>query len=93
MQPFDSAVLDDLIVSTKDLNDRTDEWTATFGFPHLCQCDQDYADGKMVEAPECWATMADDALHTCKRFVLVLRAIHGMTEDDKIKALIEEHLA
>lgn len=74
--PVDESVLEALMQSTAALNAKRDEWTTTFGFPHICKCDEDYANENMIEAPECWAIMAEDALATCKRLVSVLRGIH-----------------
>lgn len=80
--PVDPETLSNLKLSTLELNANPAVWIDTYGFAHVCHCDEDYANENMVDVTECWADMAVDALNTCALFRTALGRIARGELDD-----------
>lgn len=82
--PVDPETLNNLMLSTAELNAHQQEWVDTYGFAHICRCDEDYATENVGEVTQCWAKMAEDALETCRLFRTALGRIAGGEIDDPV---------
>lgn len=69
-----------------------DQFEEYYGFRHECHCGQDYAAGRIVEIPLCFANLTGEAMMACARLKAERDSLYAVAEAmaEKLRSYIEK---
>jgi len=58
-----------------------EEFERTYGFEHKCHCASDYEEGNVGLVSDCWGSITNDALDTCKRLLEEIESVRLLADE------------